>query len=193
MIREVAQIVGKLVSSFPGVLHGPLYYRNLERDKTSALACNNGNFDAKMTISAQGISELQWWATNVINAFKPISHCQPSLVITTDASLQGWGAECQNVTTGGLWSHLEAQDHINYLELLATFFGLKTFAQAKDHLHIRLMIDNTSAIAIINNMGTSHSGRCNTLAKWIWEWCISRQIWISAAHIPGRENFVLDF
>ena len=30
-IREVAQIVGKLVSSFPAVLHGPLYYRNLEK------------------------------------------------------------------------------------------------------------------------------------------------------------------
>jgi hypothetical protein len=26
-IREVAQIIGKIVSSFPGVLHGPLYYR----------------------------------------------------------------------------------------------------------------------------------------------------------------------
>ena len=91
VIREVAQIVGKLVSSFPAVLQGPLYYRNLERDKTSALACNNGNFDAKITISAQGISELQWWATNVRNAFKPTSHSQPSLVITTDASLQGWG------------------------------------------------------------------------------------------------------
>ena len=157
---------------FPSCSSRASLYRNLERDKTLALACNNGNFDAKITISAQGISELQWWATNVINAFKPTSHSQPSLVITTDASLQGWGAECQNVTTGGLWSHVEAQDHINYLELLATFFELKTFAQAKDHLHIRLMIDNTSAVAIINNMGTSHSERCNTLAKQIWEWCI---------------------
>ena len=38
VIRELAQIIGKLVSSFPGVLYGPLYYRHLERDKTAALA-----------------------------------------------------------------------------------------------------------------------------------------------------------
>ena len=32
-IREVARVIGKIVSSFPGVMHGPLYYRNLEEDK----------------------------------------------------------------------------------------------------------------------------------------------------------------
>ena len=32
IIREVAQIVGKLVSSFPGVHFWPLYYRSLEKD-----------------------------------------------------------------------------------------------------------------------------------------------------------------
>ena len=37
IIREVAQIVGKLVSSFPGVIFGPLYYRTLEKDKSKAL------------------------------------------------------------------------------------------------------------------------------------------------------------
>ena len=32
-IRELARVVGKIVSSFPGVMYGPLYYRLLERDK----------------------------------------------------------------------------------------------------------------------------------------------------------------
>jgi hypothetical protein len=113
-IREVAQIIGKIVSSFPGVLNGPLYYRHLERDKTSALARNKGNFDARMTLSKESMLELKWWSNKVIDAFKPISHGEPSLVITTDASLQGWGAECQSIATGGLWSHFEANEHINY-------------------------------------------------------------------------------
>lgn len=193
LIREVAQIIGKLVSSFPGVLHGPLYYRYLERDKTLALACNSGNFDAKMTLSEQSILELKWWSNNVAENFKPISHDEPSLVITTDASLKGWGAVCQTVSTGGLWSHLEASEHINYLELFASFLGLKTFAQTKSDTHIRLMIDNTSAVSIINNMGTSHSPKMNMVAKQLWEWCILHKLWISAAHIPGRDNFIADF
>ena len=51
-IREVAQILGKLVSSFPGVLYGLLYYRYLEKYKCSALTSNNGNFDAKIIRSS---------------------------------------------------------------------------------------------------------------------------------------------
>ena len=54
------------------------------------------------------------------------------------------------------------------------------------------MIDNTTAVSAINHMGTSHSGTCHALTKEIWEWCIARSIWISSAHIPGKENTVAD-
>jgi hypothetical protein len=33
VLREVAQIIGKIVSSFPGGLHGPLYYRHLRKEQ----------------------------------------------------------------------------------------------------------------------------------------------------------------
>ena len=97
----MAQIVGKLVSSFPGVLFGPLYYRSLENDKTIALTKNCGNFDAHMHLSVQAVAELNWWSANILATFKPISHGQPSMVITTDASKNGWGAACDGVSTGG--------------------------------------------------------------------------------------------
>ena len=42
-IFEVAKVIGILVSNFPGVELGPLHYRTLEHDKTSALAANAGN------------------------------------------------------------------------------------------------------------------------------------------------------
>ena len=42
-------------------------------------------------------------------------------------------------------------------------------------------------------MGTSHSAPCNGLEKEIWEWCIDRNIWLSAAHIPGVLNIKADF
>ena len=32
-IREIAKVIGKLVASFPGVMYGPLYYRQLEKEK----------------------------------------------------------------------------------------------------------------------------------------------------------------
>ena len=45
-IFEVAKVIGILVSNFPGVELGPLHYRALEHDKTSALAANAGNYEA---------------------------------------------------------------------------------------------------------------------------------------------------
>ena len=50
------------------------------------------------------------------------------------------------------------------------------------------MCDNTAAISHINHMGWQKSEDCNSLAKEIWEWCIERDLWISAAHIPGCNN-----
>jgi len=36
-IHDLAEVIGLFVSSFPGVLHGPLFYRHLENDKMTAL------------------------------------------------------------------------------------------------------------------------------------------------------------
>lgn len=192
-IREAARIIGKIVSSFPGVMYGPLYYRNLERDKTLALKHNNGNFEADMVFSPKAREELEWWVNNVLNSYKPISHGKPTMTLTTDASKMGWGAVCDGVSSGGNWTHEEAQHHINYLEMLAIFLGLQTFAKNSFKIHVRIMTDNTTALSVLNNMGTSHSEACNDLGHKIWEWCIPREIYLTVAHIPGRQNLVADF
>ena len=192
-IREVASVIGKIVASFPGVRHGALYYRQLEKDKSQALVRTNGNFDGLMSLSPQAKSELQWWIKHVGNAYNVINHPQPQHQITTDASLMGWGAESSGVSSGGNWSHSESKHHINYLEMLAILLGLQTFAKDKSNTHIRIMCDNTTAVNVINHMGTSHSDPCNSVAKEIWEWCIDRKIWLSAAHIPGKQNLIADF
>jgi hypothetical protein len=47
-IREVAQIFGLLVSSFPAVRYGECHYRVIEQDKIEALKIAKGNFDKYM-------------------------------------------------------------------------------------------------------------------------------------------------
>ena len=91
-------------------------------------------------------------------------------------------------STGGLWATHEARNHANYLELLAAFLGLQVFGHSLSNTHIRLMIDNTTAVAVINHMSMCHSVVLNTLSKRLLLWCVSRNIWISAAHIAGKSN-----
>ena len=43
-IRQVAEVIGILVSNFPGAQYGPLPYRHLERDKYLALVANKGYY-----------------------------------------------------------------------------------------------------------------------------------------------------
>ena len=155
-IREVAQVIGKIVASFPGVMHGPLYYRELEKNKTLALKEPKGNFEATMVLSQGARTELQWWEYNIETTYQTMSHEEPQHIITTDASLSGWGAEYQGISTGGMWTESEATNHINYLEMLAIHFGLQSFAKNMKSTHLRIMCDNTSAINILNHLGMVH-------------------------------------
>ena len=108
------------------------------------------------------------WINNIVEAQNILSSNAPTVTLTTDASKLGWGAVLDTQSTGGLWSSTESQNHINYLELLAVFLGLQTFCSSLHDCHIRLMIDNTTAAAVINHMGTSHSDPLNKLTKEIW-------------------------
>ena len=81
------------------------------------------------------------------------------------------GVVCQGVQTRGLWSQMERKLHINCLELLAGSFAVKSFR--KNHLcvHVRLRMDNASAVAYVNRLGGTHSLVLSNLA--LWEWALS--------------------
>ncbi|KAK7109102.1 hypothetical protein V1264_013207 [Littorina saxatilis] len=191
-IRDLAKVIGKLVASFPAVRYGPLFYRKLESVKKAALKKEKGNYDSCTVLSVTAKDELSWWIENVSTAYNVIAVSQPDITVASDASLSGWGCVCEEERSGGLWLPTEAAFHINYLELKAAYFALKCFESKVSQKHVRLLLDNSTAVACINNMGTSHSDSCNDLAFCIWQWCIARGVWLSSAHIPGKENTAAD-
>ena len=102
-IGTVAQVLGLMTSSFPGVwtMYGPLHYRVLEMDKTQALVTCNGNFDKTTSLSQESKTDLKWWVDTLPLAFNLINHGDPQVMMTTDASFTGWGSRFDTVTTGG--------------------------------------------------------------------------------------------
>jgi len=190
-IRKLSCIIGNIVASFPAVPYGKLHYRSLEKFKVRSLRCNEGNFDQYVTITEPVISELSWWIRNIGSAYKNISETEISKTIYTDASRLGWGIFSNNISNGGKWDHKEQELHINALELLAIKYGIKAFCH-KTNLHIKIMCDNSTAIAYIKNMGGMQSNICNKIAKDIWDWCEYRSIWITPTFIPGKLNVDAD-
>ena len=191
-IRDLAHIIGLLVSSLPGVQMGMLFYRHLENEKIDILKANNGNFDALCTISETCTSDLQWWRDNITHAKKKILQTDPDITIRSDASKEGWGAELNNKRTGGRWLPDETILHINELELLAILFALKSLCNDVKKTHIRVERDNTTAVCYVNNMGGSKSRPCNNIARQIWMWALEHDNWITTAHLPGKDNTVAD-
>ena len=195
-IHIVAKVLGFLVAYLPAVECGKLFYRQLEKDKILALARNKGNFDATMAISKESRRLLDWWIHYASTNHNPISHGNPHFTIQTDASNQGWGAKLLaqqgNSCMGGRWMGLDRFQHINYLELKAAFQGIKSLCKNRHNSHILIEMDNTTAVAYINNMGGSRSSLCNSLAQDIWHWCLDKRIWLSATHIAGASNVDAD-
>jgi len=184
-IRAVSRVIGYIISSFLGVMYGPIYFWQPEREKTLALKCHQGNFNSTMLLSEESLTELKWWIDSIESSYNVVHHGQPELTLKTDASTAGWGCFLEPVSAGGLWTDWEAKHHTNYLELLAIFLALKVFVKTIMDKYVKVFTDNCTAMADINHMGTSSCPNRNALAKEIRLWCSSHNIGLTASHISG--------
>ena len=185
-IRDTAQIIGHLVSSLPAVKYGKSHYRAIENDKIAALMLSKGNFDCKMTLSPSAVQELHWWLKTLPTASSDIEIPPVERTVNSDASLSGWGGVMGEKYTGGHWTFSETFHHTKYLELLAAYFPLLSFSECLAHQHLKLLIDNTTAVNVLHNIGTCHSHSCNSIASKIWQFCEDDNIWLTAAHIQEK-------
>lgn len=193
-IRRFASFIGSLVSVCPAVKYGMLHTKILEREKFLALASANDNFDARMKLPAVIRDDLWWWLTVFQDPSQSniIRSGRFELEIFTDASLTGWGAVCGDHSTHGFWSPQDKQNHINYLELLAVFHGLRCFALHSRSSDILLRVDNATALSYVNRMGSIRFPHLSALARDIWNWCADRDLFILAAYIPSALNTTAD-
>lgn len=59
--------------------------------------------------------------------------------------------------------------------------------------HLKILMDNSTAVAYINKKGGTRSSQLAALALEIWAYCLSRHIWITAKHLPGQLNMEADY
>ena len=195
-ILELASLIGSFISILPAVPFGSLHYRNLERFKIASLKKSKGNFEAYIDCFPDILKQdLFWWIDNLPNSMSKLAIPSFDYIITTDASLEGWGATNGVLPTGGRWSETDLAEfsNINSLELGAIFMALKSYIKdLSDHKHVRILTDNTSAKSYIKHMGGVKSINCDAIAQKIWDFAIKHDIWISAEYIPGKMNTIAD-
>ena len=130
-LRDLASVLGTIISVIPATPYGKLHYRTTEKFKILELKKAKGNFNAKLSLISEDVNaELYWWIVNVGKHHQPI--CQPEidLHLETDASLEGWGATDHHTPIGGRWHNTEGHS-INYLEMMAILLAIKSYTRAK--------------------------------------------------------------
>ena len=144
---------------------------------------------SSVSISIQkSLAKLQWWCDDIEKAayllFTPNAKTDIALhMLHTMVRVQSWALKKQEAQ--GV--RLDQRITLIAFELMAAFFGLKAFGSRKS-VHIYIYLDNITAVNYLNSMGGTHSIKCNSATKNIWQFCIERDIWISAALIPGKNN-----
>ena len=193
-IREVSILLGSIVASFEAVPNGRPHYRHIEFDQISALKQNRGSFEAKCYLSPTTIADLNWWKDNMLEVYRVLKSIpEVNYTMYSDASTKGRGAHDKHHTINGRWTEGETKLHINVLELTAIKFAIFSLLPLPTGTkHLRVMTDNSTAISYINRQGGIRSMLCNNVTTEIWEFCIRKVVYISLAHISGKENVIAD-
>lgn len=191
--RQLSQFLGKLNAASQALLVAPLFFRALQGDLQKALLQGDQNYNQTLSLSKEALEELGWWQYQLANwNGRTVIQTPVQVLIQSDASLTGWGAVCEGVSTGGSWNSQEQLLHINCLELLAAELAMKTFLKSRQGISVLLQLDNSTAVAYINNRGGTMSPTLTSLAKTLWLWALERDITITAQHIPGVFNGIAD-
>ena len=182
-LQQLAQFIGKLVAAEPGFTHAPLYYKEIEIYKNQMLSQHYGDHSATIALTEHARKTIAWWRDNVKNAVRHIIIPGPEHVIASDASNSGWGGIVDNESKArGQWSSDEMKSHINERELKAAYFMLQSLCGNLSDTHIRLQLDNTTAVACINRMASTKPRHQTTI----------RKITLSAEYLPGCQNTTAD-
>ena len=192
-VRTLCHIIGRLTSTLQAVLPAPLHYRHLQMLQAKGLLEGKG-YNSIVPLNKECQNDLQWWIDQLStwNGRSIISPA-PDLIITTDASLKGWGAVCQGVHTRGLWTQEESLLHINALELKAALFALRAFSNNRRKLHVHLRMDNRTAVAYLLKMGGTRSQVLVGIAQELWECALRKEISLMAEYLPGDMNHEADW
>ena len=100
-VLQLTQLVGLLSSTIQAVFPAQIQFCYLQLQQVSALK-GGMPYKEKIILNNQTLGELQCWIENLkYFNWSYLIQVKPQIVIQTDASLEGWGANCMGMDTGG--------------------------------------------------------------------------------------------
>jgi ribonuclease HI len=195
-IKEVAALLGRLSHLRFQILEASLYMRRTIHMMSRARA--GTTWAGNCTLTPEILGELKWWASRISkNAPRRLIRRRQTLLITTDASPSGWGAELvkdgRTIYTFGRWNRDECQYTSNAKELTAVRKALRQAARLKvlsRGSEVLVRSDNTTTVFLIKRWSAclslvSHLRQLFNLTR-------KRDILLTATYLPGVLNSTAD-
>lgn len=101
-LREVASVMGNFTWAIPTIPFAQAHYRSMQHFYISQAQRVGFDLTVKCKLTQEAKADLLWWIENLsLMGDKKFFPKNPDLEIYSDASLSGWGAVCNGVTTNG--------------------------------------------------------------------------------------------
>ncbi|XP_070805019.1 uncharacterized protein [Pituophis catenifer annectens] len=185
-------LLGKMVSCVQIVPWAHLHARHLQWFLLPFQKKRQAHTMSTVKVPLSVRRSLGWWTSPSLDKGCLFMN-HDRLVLTTDASLHGWGAHLASHVAQGRWSASDLANPINWLELKAIRLALTHFHRFVQHRHVLVLTDNIAAKAHVNRQGGTHSKRLMEESFRLGKWAEQHLLSIRADHIAGSENTQADF
>ncbi|XP_073721072.1 uncharacterized protein [Misgurnus anguillicaudatus] len=192
-VKQYQRILGLMASASTVIPLGLLHMRPFQLWLRAKGFHPRANPQRLIKVTRRGLRALTMWIRPRFLALGPTlgATCRRRL-LTTDASLTGWGAILDGRPAQGEWEGHQLSWHINCLELMAVFLALKYFLPQLRGCHVLVRVDNTATVSYINHQGGLRSRNLNRLARQIFLWAQDKILSLRAVYIPGNLNVEAD-
>ncbi|XP_040294193.1 uncharacterized protein LOC121005490 [Bufo bufo] len=192
-IRQAMKVLGSLSACIPAVAWAQFHLRPLQKFILDKWNRSQLTLERIIFLDTETKKSLTWWLSKS-NLENGIFWAQDlPLVITTDASLHGWGAVVQGNSYQGTWGNYVSQQSSNFKELRAVWEALKHTSQLAEGRHVLVYSDNATAVAFIQHQGGTRHRLLQNLANKIFSWAEGNIQSLSAVHLKGVLNIQADY
>jgi hypothetical protein len=193
--RHFMSVTGQMTACLNMIAHCMLYVRPLTMHLMSQYVPGVDSLTTRITLLDPEFRQaLSFWTVpaNLLVGI-PLGHVTDHIVVSTDASLVGWGAHCPRLRRrlSGIWTPIESLWDINLLELEAVNRALHLLVDDLSGRHVIVQTDNASVVAYLTHDGGMRSPRLNHLTRTLILWCLQHEISVTAVHIPGTGQMPL--
>ncbi|XP_063770427.1 uncharacterized protein LOC134901984 [Pseudophryne corroboree] len=192
-VHHCTRVLGKMVASFEDIPFGRFHARTFQWDLLDKWSGSHLQMHRLITLSPRARVSLLWWLQSAHLLEGRRFGIQDWILVTTDASLRGWGAVTQGRNFQGLWSSQETCLHINILELRAIYNALRQAEALLRDQPVLIQSNNITAVAHVNCQGGTRSRAAMAEATRILRWAENHVSALSAVFIPGVDNLEADF